>query len=117
MPKRRPPAPVIASLMTNTVVKAAPTSTTNITGFFATAIGFSFVNDSLIARLRISGSKGERARTPLEMSCAPSGLISDFVCLCCRGGTVAVDISKHLSIQHLEMLDNWAQRERREIRQ
>src|SRR5215831_10238577 len=115
MPKRRPPAPVTASLMTNTVVRAAPTSTTNITGFFATALGLSFMNDSLVARLRISESKSERARTPLEMSPGPSG--SGFGCFCCRGGTVTVDISKHLSIQHLEILNNWSQREGRKVRQ
>src|SRR5215510_5769711 len=117
MPKRRPPAPVTASLMTNTVVRAAPTSTTNITGFFATVLGLSFMNDSLVARLRISGSKSGRARTPLEMSCAPSGLASGFGCFCCRGGTVTVDISKHLSVQHMEVLNYGAHRERWKVRQ
>src|SRR5215831_15296148 len=116
MPKRRPPAPVTESLITNTVVKAAPTSTTNITGFFATARGFSLTNDSFVARRRISGSNSGRARTPLEMSCAVSGLLSVLAGLCCRGGTVAVDMSKHLSVEHLEVLNNWSQRERREVR-
>src|ERR1019366_9008101 len=41
MPNRRPPAPMTTSLITYIVVNAAPTSTTNITGFFATILGFS----------------------------------------------------------------------------
>src|SRR5205809_920750 len=114
MPKRSPPASVTASLITKTVVSAAPTSTTNITGFFATIRGFSLMNEFLVARLRISGSNSGRARTPLEMSCAPSVLVST---LGSSGGAIAVAISKHLSVQHLEMLNNRAQRKCREIRE
>src|SRR5438876_2679990 len=114
MPKRRPPAPVTASLITKTVVRAAPTSTTNITGFFATIRGFSLMNESLVARLRISGSNSGRARTPLEMSCVASVLVSS---LGCSGGAITVAISKYLSLQHLEMLNNRAQRKCREIRE
>src|SRR5436190_10406145 len=112
MPKRSPPASVTASLITKTVVSAAPTSTTNITGFFATIRGFSLMNESLVARLRISGSNRGRARTPLEMSCAPSVLVST---LGSPGGAIAVAMSKHLSVQHLEMFNNRAQRKRREV--
>src|SRR6266850_3195935 len=114
MPNRSPPAPVTASLITKTVVRAAPTSTTNITGFFATIRGFSFTNDSFIARLRISGSNRARARTPLEMSCVLSGLVS---ILGSCGGRVAVAILKHLSVQHLEVLNDGSERECREIRE
>ena len=44
------------------MVSAAPTSTTNITGFFASVTGFSLTNDSLMARRTISGSNSGRAR-------------------------------------------------------
>src|SRR5215813_3604467 len=114
MPNRSPPAPVTASLITNTVVSAAPTSTTNMTGFLATALGLSLMKDSFVARRRISGSKSGRARTPLEMSCVPSALISGLR-FC--GGAVRVDISKHLPAEHLEMLNYGPQRKCREIRQ
>src|SRR5262245_11403163 len=114
MPNRRPPAPVTASLITNTVVSAAPTSTTNITGFLATTLGLSLTKDSFVARRRISGSKSGRARTPLEMSCVPSALISGLR-FC--GGAVRVDILKHLPAEHVEMLNYGSERECREIRQ
>src|SRR5262249_40365876 len=114
MPKRSPPAPVTASFITKAVVRAAPTSTTNITGFFATFHGLSLMKESLVARLRISGSNRGRVRTPLEMSGVASGLAS---ALGSSGGAIAVAISKHLSVQHLEMLNNWAQRKCREIRE
>src|ERR1700674_5754884 len=39
------------------VSSAAPTSTTNITGFFMSVRGFSFANESHIARLAISASQ------------------------------------------------------------
>src|ERR1019366_979525 len=71
------------------VVNAAPTSTTNITGFFATILGLSFTNDSLVARFTISGSNNGRARTPLEMSCEASCLAS---CLLSTGGALWLDI-------------------------
>src|SRR5215510_3755801 len=112
MPNKSPPAPVTASLITNTVVKAAPTSTTNMTGFLATILGFSLTKDSFVARARISGSNRGRARTPLEMRAAPSVLISG---LCSFGGATSVAISKHLPVQHLEMFDDWSQRERGEV--
>src|SRR5579864_8503079 len=46
----------------NTVVKTAPTSTTNITGFFAIKRGLSLRKESATARLTIGGSKSGRDR-------------------------------------------------------
>src|SRR5262249_6192332 len=114
-PNRSPPAPVTASLMTNNVVIAAPTSTTNMTGFFATMRGLSFTNDSRIARRRISGSNSGRARTPLEISCDASVVLCSDLRSC--GLRVAVDILENLSVQHLEMLDDRTKRQCGEIRQ
>src|SRR4051812_12859614 len=101
MPNRRPPAPVTMSFTTNTVVSAAPTSTTNITGFLAITRGSNLANDCLIALFRMSGSNKGRARAPFEMSSAPSVVAPG---LGGRGGAVTVAISKHLSTQHLEVL-------------
>src|SRR3954468_6661497 len=56
------PAPVTRSLTSRMVVSAAPTSTTNITGFLRSVIGFSFTNDARAARPTISGSKRGRER-------------------------------------------------------
>src|SRR5690349_14734529 len=104
------------SFMTKTVVSAAPTSTTNMTGFFARTRGFSFANGCLIARFKISASNRGRVRTPFEMSWALLSVFEAGV-LGWRGGAVTLAISKHLSIQHLEMLDDWPQRKSREISQ
>ena len=41
---------------------AAPTSTTNITGFFIMVRGFSLRNESAMARLTMGGSNSGRAR-------------------------------------------------------
>ena len=57
-------APMKASRTKNTVVSAAPTSTTKITGFFISVTGFSLPNEPFAARRRISGSKRGRDRTP-----------------------------------------------------
>src|SRR5690349_11600536 len=104
------------SFMTKTVVSAAPTSTTNMTGFLARTRGFSFTNDCLIARFKISGSNKGRVRTPFEMSWALPSAFGAGVSGCC-GGAVTLAISKHLSVQHLEMLDDRTQRKSREISQ
>src|ERR1700694_4311685 len=45
----------------STVVSNAPTSTTNITGFFASVTGLSLTKESRTARLAICGSKSGRA--------------------------------------------------------
>ena len=42
--------------MKSTVVSAATTSTTNITGFFTISLGSSFLKESPIAGIRIFGS-------------------------------------------------------------
>src|ERR1035438_9881750 len=47
------------------VVITAPTSTTNITGFFIIARGFSLTNESPMARFTIGGSNSGRARAAL----------------------------------------------------
>ncbi len=44
------PAPLATSRIRKAVVTAAPTSTTNITGFFHSVPGFSFTKQSLVAR-------------------------------------------------------------------
>ncbi len=49
-------SPCATSRMTSSVVNMLPISTTNITGFFATCRGLSFLNASLTARLTIDGS-------------------------------------------------------------
>src|SRR5262245_59293616 len=109
MPKRRFGARTIASLMVKIVVIAAPTSTTKMTGFFATTRGLSLTNESRTARLSISGSDSGRARAPFERIWPLSG-----ACLgvCDFGGDTRVDISIHLPAQHLKMLDDWTQRDR-----
>src|SRR5215471_1875346 len=114
MPNSNPPAPTTASLITKIVVNAAPTSTTNITGFFATCLGFSLKNDSFVARLTISGSKRGLVRAPFEISSVPSVLAS---ILGSRGGAVRVAISKYLSVQHLKMLNDRPKRKSREVGQ
>src|SRR5262249_36193811 len=97
--------------------KAAPTSTTNMTGFLATIRGFSLTNDSFVARRMISGSNKGRDRTPLEMSGVPSVSTSLMPTFGSCGGRVAVAILKHPPVQHLEMLNNRPQGQGREIRQ
>ena len=60
---------IARSLKTSRVVMAAPTSTTNMTGFFIMSRGFSLKNESPMARLTIGGSNKGRARTAFfEMS-------------------------------------------------
>src|SRR5712672_2898568 len=56
MPNKRLGAPMKISRTAKMVVSAAPTSTTNMTGFFASVRGFSFANEALNARPTISRS-------------------------------------------------------------
>src|SRR5579872_1909906 len=63
MEKPTPAAPLKISRARKTVVRAAPTSTTNITGFVANVSGFSLISESLAARLTMAGSNSGRART------------------------------------------------------
>ena len=58
----RPAAPVTKSRIRNAVVRAAPTSTTKMTGFFINVTGFSLPNEAPMARRRSSGSNRGRAR-------------------------------------------------------
>jgi hypothetical protein len=60
-----PAAPVKTSRSKKIVTRAAPTSTTNMTGFFRSVSGFSFTKESLLARRTMSGSNRGRARTSL----------------------------------------------------
>src|SRR5262249_20022457 len=109
---------------------AAPTSTTKMTGFFISVIGFSLMKESFSARFRMSGSKSGRARTSffgirLDSSTGDGETGG-------TGGTgggaviVAMRLTperkrhnhrEHLFLMHQEVLDDWAQRERREERQ
>src|SRR5580692_9970285 len=57
-------APVAISRAARIVVMAAPTSTTNMTGFFIMPRGLSFTKESLSARFTIGGSNKGRAREP-----------------------------------------------------
>ena len=62
-------APMARSLKISSVVMAAPTSTTNITGFFIISRGCSLTNESRMARFTMGGSSSGRARTAfLEIS-------------------------------------------------
>src|SRR5674476_607265 len=60
-----PPAPVNMSRIRSAVVSVAPTSTTNMTGFFINVTGFSFPGEARIARFTISRSNSGRERASL----------------------------------------------------
>jgi len=71
--KRSPGRPAMASRPSRTVVSTLPTSTTNITGFFAIVRGCSFRMDSVTALRTIVESQMDRARacairTPVHSS-------------------------------------------------
>ncbi len=91
---------------------AAPTSTTNITGFFIIGRGFNLTKESFSARLTIGGSNNGRDREPFWASGLrdplpePGGVI-----------VVAIFLAPQPSSIHKEMLYNRTQRERREKRQ
>ena len=55
-------APLARSRTARSVVMTAPTSTTNITGFFIMVRGLSLTNESVMARLTMGGSKSGRER-------------------------------------------------------
>ena len=59
-------------------MRAAPTSTTNITGFFISDTGESLTKESTMARLTIGGSKSGRARLPRVSSMDGGSLYSRF---------------------------------------
>src|SRR6266545_3053979 len=118
-----PPAPTAMSRIRNTVVIAAPTSTTNIPGFFSSVTGFNFPNEAWIARLTISGSNNGRDRTSF-LGRREVGSSCGTIGLGLGGAVIVVDIVcissarlKELAALHQEVLHNGCQRERREIRQ
>ena len=90
---------------------AAPTSTTNITGFFIRVAGFSLTNDCFVARPRISGSKRGRDRASL-LGISEPGSAAGAVGFSNVGVTI---LAPELSGIHQEVLDDGSQRERREI--
>src|SRR5262245_43872154 len=111
-----PGAPVTMSRIRKIVVIAAPTSTTKMTGFFRRTIGFSLINESRIARLRISGSNKGRA-------CA-SFFGSNSVGSVRRGDTGGVaggnsivlrDMLEQSPFKHQVVLDNRTERKSRKI--
>src|SRR5579859_1083655 len=94
----KPNAPIWCSVSrTNSiVVKTAPTSTTNMTGFFTMMRGWSFANESTIARITIFLSA-----SGLAFSWADK-FISSSECLSCG---------------HEQVLEDWPETQRREERQ
>src|SRR5689334_4324970 len=106
-----PPAPVNRSRIRNTVINAAPASTTNITGFLARVIGFNFLNDSFMARPAISASNSGRERASFlgskEVRSSPAGAG--------LGGVIVVDTLEQPPLMHQVMLDNWAEGDRKSV--
>src|SRR6516225_7882130 len=100
------PAPAKLSRTVSTVVTAAPTSTTNITGFFIMVRGFSLRTESAMARLTMGGSSSGRARGAFLG-------IRDVTSSGTAGGEiVAVAIlAPQPSLVHQEMFHNGPQRE------
>src|SRR5690242_10170666 len=81
------------------VVAAAPTSTTNITGFFAIVRGFSLRKESTIARDKIALSA------------------SDFFRICVISEIGSMAALESLSSMHQKMFKNRPEAERRKERQ
>src|ERR1019366_9163476 len=101
-------APVAISRAARMVVIAAPTSTTNMTGFFIMVRGFSLTNESLSARFTIGGSNSGRAREPF-LGISVTGSTA--------GGVIVVAIGSSApksACVHQEMFHNRPQRECRE---
>src|SRR5450631_1234962 len=95
-----PGAPVNRSRTRNTVVSAAPISTTNMTGFLASVMGLSLAKEARLARLTISGSKSGRARLRFF---GIRDVVSET-----GGGDVSILVPKQ------EMLDDGTERKRGE---
>src|ERR1035438_6510094 len=103
------PAPVARSRTVRSVVITAPTSTTNMTGFFIMWRGLSLTSASVMARLTMGGSRRGRERDPLRGTIDATS--SD-------GDTVITDIlAPQPPLVHQEMFHDRAQRESREKRQ
>src|ERR1035441_984912 len=104
-------APVAISRAARMVVMAAPTSTTNITGFFIMVRGFSLTNESLSARFTIGGSNSGRAREPF-LGIRVTGSVT-------RGGgvtVVAMILAPELAGVHEKVFHYRPQRQRSEER-
>ena len=98
---------VAKSAGARTVVITAPTSTTNMTGFFIMVRGLSFTSESVIARLTMGGSKSGRDREPFRGTIDATS--SD------TGATVVTGIlTPKPPLMHQEMFHDWAQRKGRE---
>ena len=90
-----------ASRTMKMVVSAAPTSTTNITGFLASVTGFSFANDAANARPR-SPDRITAGHAPVSSAEEKSGLRATGTGW---GGVAVVDIGlEQLSLMHKVML-------------
>ena len=105
------------------MVSAAPTSTTNITGFFSKVTGFSFAKDAAVARLTISGSNSGRDRTSflgrsdVGSSGGICGVTFGFGGHSGHGFNLLKrqqDHGKELAAVHQVMFDDRPQRKRRE---
>src|SRR5436305_1518258 len=112
--------------MASTVVIMAPTSTTNMTGFFIMARGFSFRMESVMARLTIGGSNNGRERAPLRgikltaSTGAGAALSIPAWRDGSRSGIVKLGIANsapEFALHHQKMLHNGTQRKRRKKRQ
>src|SRR5579863_3467462 len=105
------PAPAAKSRTVRMVVITAPTSTTNMTGFFIMVRGFSLTNESPMARLTIGGSKSGRARGAFLG-------IKEVTSSAVEGGVIVVAIlAPEPALMHQEMFHYRAERKRREERQ
>src|ERR1039458_4532173 len=103
------PAPVARSRTVRSVVMTAPTSSTNITGFFIMWRGLSFTSASVTARLTMGGSRIGRERDPF---------LGTIDATSSDGDTVSIGIlAPQPPLVHQEMLHDRAQRESREKRQ
>src|SRR5208283_4190420 len=103
-------APEDRSRAAKTVVINAPTSTTNMTGFFIISRGFSLTNESPMARFTIGGSNSGRARAALFEINKVSSLLT--------GATVATGmLAPQPPLLHQEMFHHRTERKRREERQ
>src|SRR5580693_4974404 len=110
-----PAAPVNRSRSRNTVVSAAPTSTTKITGFFASVTGFSLKKDSLRAFPAISVSNNGRARASFLGRREVRSSVTGGVMF---GGGIVVDMGlEQLSLVHQIMLHDRSERKRGKERQ
>src|SRR5215471_6536731 len=103
-------APVAKSRSARIVVISAPTSTTNMTGFFIMVRGLSFAKESRMARFTIGGSNSGRARAPFFGTIEAGSTGAD-------APTATGILAPQPSLVHQEVLHNRSQRQRREERE